>query len=85
MPSPTVAHVGSVDFTQAARFADMQVDEFRQLNAAHSESIIHISADLPVVVPADREATFIERLNEFLKKKSPVKPTGRTKAAPRRM
>ena len=63
-----VPRPATVDVANAARLADMDVDEFRALNPAHGESIVNVSASMPFVVPVERAQTFIERLNEFLEK-----------------
>lgn len=63
-----VPRAATVDLVHMARLAEMEVGEFKALNAAHGESIINASATVPLVVPADRAQSFVERLNDFLEK-----------------
>ena len=81
----TAARSASVDLAQAARFADMRVEEFRALNPAYDVEIIKASATMPLVVPVDRAQSFEQRLDEFMqqeqarKKQRSAKPSRRGK------
>lgn len=54
-----------VDLKDAARFADLDIDEFRALNAAHNNGVIAAGATL-LVVPLDKAQSFAERLETYL-------------------
>jgi membrane-bound lytic murein transglycosylase D len=64
----TVARSAAVDLVQAARLAEMQIEEFKALNPAYNYSIFNASATLPLVVPVDRAQGFEIRLDEFMQK-----------------
>ena len=61
----TAAAEVKVGIKDAARFADLDVDEFRALNAAHNSGAIAVGATL-VVVPLDKAQNFAERLDAYL-------------------
>lgn len=54
-----------VGIKDAARLADLDVDEFRALNAGHNSGAIAVGATL-VVVPLDKAQNFAERLEAYL-------------------
>lgn len=56
----TAAAPRAMDVKTAARLAGMSIDEFRHLNPSHNRPII--KANTPVILPADRVATFNENL-----------------------
>ena len=62
----TVAKSASVELAQAARFAEMRIEEFKALNPAYNYEIVKASATLPLVVPVDRVQGFEERLDAFM-------------------
>ena len=64
----TVARSANVELSQAARFAEMKVEEFKALNPAYNYSVINVSATMPLVVPVDRAQGFEQRLDEFMQK-----------------
>ena len=64
----TVARSANVDLSQAARFAEMKVEEFKALNPAYNYAIVNVSAAMPLVVPVDRAQGFEQRLDEFIQK-----------------
>ncbi len=64
----TVAATARVDLAQAARFADMKVDEFKALNPAYNYAIVNASATMPLVVPVDRAQSFERHIDEFMQK-----------------
>ncbi len=56
----TMAAPRPMDIKTAARLANISVDEFQRLNPSHNRPII--KPDTPVVIPADKVATFHENL-----------------------
>jgi membrane-bound lytic murein transglycosylase D len=54
-----------VDIKGAARLADLGIDEFRALNAAHNSGVITVGATL-LVVPLDKAQSFAERLEAYV-------------------
>ncbi len=64
----TVARSAKVDLAQAARFAEMKIEEFKTLNPAYNYEVINASATMPLVVPVDRAQGFEQRLDEFMQK-----------------
>jgi len=64
----TVAKPASVDLAQAARFAEMRLEEFKALNPAYDYSIVKASATMPLVVPVVRAQGFEQRLDEYMQK-----------------
>jgi len=64
----TVAKSASVDLAQAARFAEMKLEEFKALNPAYDYSIVKASATVPLVVPVVRAQGFEQRLDEYMQK-----------------
>lgn len=72
----TVAGSASVDLAQAARFADMKVEEFKALNPAYNYSIINASAIMPLVVPVDRAQSLEQHIDEFKRKSKLAKSIG---------
>lgn len=54
-----------VGIKDAARFADLDIEEFRALNGAHNGSVIAVGATL-LVVPLDKAQSFAERLEAYL-------------------
>lgn len=64
----TVARSAKVDLAQAARFAQMQVEEFKALNPAYNYALVNASATTPLLVPVDRVQGFEQRLEEFMQK-----------------
>ena len=63
-----VARSAKVDLAQAARFAQMQVEEFKALNPAYNYALVNASATMPLLVPVDRAQGFEKRLEEFMQK-----------------
>ena len=64
----TVARSAALDLAQAARFAEMKIEEFKTLNPAYNYEVINASATMPLVVPVDRAQGFEQRLDEFMQK-----------------
>lgn len=64
----TVARSANVELSQAARFAEMKVEEFKALNPAYNYAVVNVSATMPLVVPVDRAQGFEQRLDEFMQK-----------------
>ena len=62
----TVARSTIVDLAQAARLADMKLEEFKALNPAHNNGAMTVSASTPLLVPTDRAQSFGERLDAYL-------------------
>lgn len=62
----TVAASSNVGLSQAARLAEMKVEEFKALNPAYNYALINASASLPLVIPVDRARGFEQRLDEFM-------------------
>ena len=56
-----------LDIRDVARFAEVDVGEFRALNAAHSEGVINL-ATVPVLVPLDKAQSFAERLEAYIER-----------------
>lgn len=52
----------SIDLALAAKFSDMTVEEFIELNPAHHRPVISVSHTSRIILPIDRAATFQERL-----------------------
>jgi membrane-bound lytic murein transglycosylase D len=52
----------SIDLALAARFSDMTVAEFVELNPAHHRPVISVSHTSRIILPIDRAATFQDRL-----------------------
>jgi hypothetical protein len=61
----TVKAEVKVGIKDAARFADLDIEEFRALNAAHNSGVIAVGAT-PLVVPLDKAQSFAERLEAYL-------------------
>lgn len=57
----TIQAPRAMDVKTAARLADMPVDQFVALNPAHNRPVM--KAETPVVIPADRAATFQDKLD----------------------
>lgn len=64
----TVARSAALDLSQAARFAEMKIEEFKILNPAYNYDVINASATMPLIVPVDRARGFEQRLDEFMRK-----------------
>ena len=64
----TVARSAKVDLAQAARLAEMKLEDLKALNPAHNYALINVSATMPLVVPVDRAPGFEQRLDEFMQK-----------------
>ena len=64
----TVARSAALDLSQAARFAEMKIEEFKILNPAYNYEVINASATMPLVVPVDRAQGFEQRFDEFMQK-----------------
>ena len=64
----TVARAAKVALSQAARLAEMKIEEFKALNPAYNYEVVNASAILPLVVPVDRAQDFEQRLDEFMQK-----------------
>jgi membrane-bound lytic murein transglycosylase D len=64
----TVTRSTKVDLVQAARLAEIQIEEFKALNPAYNFLIANASATMPLVIPADRAQGFEQRLDEFMQK-----------------
>ena len=64
----TVARSAALDLSQAARFAEMKIEEFKILNPAYNYEVINAYATVPLVVPVDRAQGFEQRLDEFMQK-----------------
>ena len=64
----TVEKPVSVDLAQAARFAEMRLEEFKALNPAYDYSIVKASAMMPLILPVVRAQGFEQRLDEYLQK-----------------
>lgn len=64
----TVARSAKVDLAQAARLAEMKVEDLKALNPAHNYALINVSATMPLVVPVDRAQGFEQRLDELIQK-----------------
>lgn len=62
----------SIDLKLAARFADLSVAEFTELNPAHIRPVISASRNNRIVIPADRADTFQERLQAHLAQGLPL-------------
>ena len=81
----TVARSAKVDLTQAARLAEMKVEDLKALNPAHNYALINVSASMPLVVPVDRAQNFEQHLDEFMQqeqtrqKQKAAKPSRRAK------
>jgi membrane-bound lytic murein transglycosylase D len=56
-----------IDIRDVARFADLNVEEFRALNAAHSDGVITVGAT-PLVVPLEKAQTFSKRFEAYLER-----------------
>jgi hypothetical protein len=54
-----------VGIKDAARFAELDIEEFRALNAAHGGGVIAVGASV-LVVPLDKAQSFVERLDAYL-------------------
>lgn len=57
----TVAWPANIDIEVAAKLAEMPVDDFVALNPAHNRPVI--TADTPLVLPAEKVATFMHNLD----------------------
>jgi len=66
----TVARSARVELAQAARLAEMKVEEFRALNPAYNYALINASATMPLVVPVDRAQSFEQRLDAFIQQEA---------------
>lgn len=64
----TMARSARVELSQAARLAEMKLEEFKALNPAYNYTLINVSATMPLVVPVDRAQSFEQRLDEFMQK-----------------
>ncbi len=62
----------SIDLALAARFADMTVEEFVELNPSHHRPIINANRTNRIVLPADRAERFQRALQEHLAKGEPL-------------
>jgi membrane-bound lytic murein transglycosylase D len=52
----------SIDLALAAKFSDMTVEEFVELNPAHHRPVISVSHTSRIILPVDRAASFQDRL-----------------------
>ena len=75
----TVASSAKVDLAQAARLADMQIEEFKALNPAYDYEIVRVSATMPLLIPVDRAQGFEQRLDEFMQKEQAAQKHRRAK------
>ena len=57
-----LAKVRDIDVATAARLAEMSVDEFRALNPAFNRPVIVGATQPSILLPADRESTFLGNL-----------------------
>lgn len=62
----------SIDLALAAKFADMSVDEFVELNPSHHRPVISASRTDRIILPADRAASFQQQLQEHLARGAPL-------------
>jgi membrane-bound lytic murein transglycosylase D len=62
----------SIDLKLAARFADLSVAEFTELNPSHHRPVISASRTNRIVLPADRAELFQERLQQYIASGKPL-------------
>ena len=79
-----VARSARVELMQAARLAEMRMEEFKALNPAYDYSIIKASATLPLLVPVDRVPGFEQRLEELAQKERAERKRSSTKSSRRK-
>ena len=81
----TVARSTKLGLSEAARLAEMRIEDFKALNPAYNYEVIRASATMPLVVPVDLAPGFEQRLEQFTqkddvrKKQQTAKPGGRAK------
>jgi len=66
----TVAWPANIDIEVAAKLAEMPVEEFVALNPAHNRPVI--TADTPLVLPAEKVATFMHNLDQRQSSEKPL-------------
>ncbi|MBK1679608.1 lytic transglycosylase [Rhodocyclus tenuis] len=66
----TVAWPANIDIEVAAKLAEMPVDDFVALNPAHNRPVI--AADTPLVLPAEKVATFMHNLDQRQNSEKPL-------------
>jgi membrane-bound lytic murein transglycosylase D len=62
----------SIDLALAARFADMTVEEFVELNPSHHRPIINANRTNRIILPADKAERFQEALQEHIARGEPL-------------
>ena len=62
----------SIDLALAAKFANMSVEEFVELNPSHHRPVISASRTDRIILPADRAASFQQQLQEHLARGAPL-------------